>query len=351
MNRAAFAARMFFVITLLPAVGAAGYAAYQYHAHSLVPEPPPHYSKKMRVVIETPKVKAKPLSKSFLLGVFAGRHSTLAQFDKAIGTRANLSVMYLMWGTKFPAYEVAKAASEGAETVVELQPGKVTNVLTMEQITAGVGDKWLNNFARSVAKLRDHIIFSFAPEMNGKFYIYGSENVSGKSYISAYRHVYRVLAKSAAGKYITFMWQPSAIHRSTPDPSVEWPGSRYVDLIGLDGYYYYKSDTFAAIFGKTLAELGALAPTTPIMLGETASAPNLHRQRWDIRNLFSGVESNHLVGLIWFDSNQLKQKESAATRRYHQDWRLEDSPRALSVFRTEISKHVITQLVAIPKKG
>lgn len=345
MNRAARAARMFLLLTVVPALGAAGYAAYEYHVQPLVKAPPPKYSKGMRTIVGAPKANARPESAGFLLGTFAGRGSTLTSFDKALGQRANLSLYYLMWGRRFPSLSVALTAREGAETVIELQPGKVTNVITMAQIAAGDGDKWLGTIARRVARLRDQVIVSFAPEMNGTTYVYGSQNVNGASYIAAYRHVYNYLSQSVAGRYITFMWQPSAIHRTTPNPMPDWPGARYVNLVALDGYYYYRSDTFRSIFGQTIADIRSVSPSTPIMIGETAAAPDFHRQVWDIRNLFAGVRRTHLVGLIWFDSNQLRQKERAAVRRFHQDWRLEDSPRALSAFRAELRAFKLAVLV------
>ncbi len=45
-----------------------------------------------------------------------------------------------------------------------------------------------------------------------------------------------------------------------------------------------------------------------------------------IPGIFAGVHSNHLLGVVWFD---VAQDDGI----YHQDWRLEDSPAAIAVFR------------------
>ena len=31
-----------------------------------------------------------------------------------------------------------------------------------------------------------------------------------------------------------------------------WPGSSYVNWVGIDGYYYSPSDTFTKVFGGTI---------------------------------------------------------------------------------------------------
>lgn len=331
MNRAAMAARMFLVVALLPAFGAAGYAAYAYRHQP--PIPPGTF----RQFGQDPKISGKP-SPGLLLGAYALGSSTagLANFDQKVGHRAVLTVRYMLWGETFPAKYVAAAAALGAETIVELEP-RGAKAPTLAQISSGEQDKWLRKFAKEILGPQDHFILSFAPEMNGQWYQYGSGHVPPSEYVAAFRHVHKVLTATRARSLITFLWQPSAIHRTTPPPMPFWPGSQYVDEIGLDGYYFYADDNFRRIFGKTLAMIRKVAPHKPMLIGETAAGPEFGREGADIRDLFAGIARNHLLGFIWFDRNQLHKKYPAKLRKFHQDWYLQDFPTAVASFQSALA--------------
>ena len=340
MNRAAFASRMFLIVVILPAIGAAGYAAYQYRHQAPA-------TGVYRLGAPVPADERAFPSGGTMLGVFAptlprnGQHASdtaaLADFDRVVHHKASLTVAYLNWGHPFPARYVSDAARLGARTVLELEPrGK--GVPSMAKIASGGGDRWLHSFAAAIAATRLPFALSFGPEMNGAWYTYGSGTAS--DYIRAFRHVHDVLladvgktlTRARAAKLITFMWQPSAIHISTPSPMRYWPGRKYVQLVGLDGYYYHSTDTFQIIFDRTIALLRKLSPRTPIMVGETAVGPMTDRQVRGIRNLFAGIKRRKLAGLIWFNRNQLSLRFAADKRVYHQDWHLQDHPAALRAF-------------------
>jgi hypothetical protein len=325
MNRAALAARMFLLVALLPAVGAAGYTAYEYRT-----QPPMPPTGTFREFHSEPLISGKPTT-GLLLGTYApGADVTgLAKFDHAIGSRAALTVRYMEWGKPFPATYVAHAAGLGAETVLELEPRGAKDP-TLAEIAAGVGDKWLRKFAREMLGPQDHFILSFAPEMNGAWYKYGAGHAPPGDYVRAFRHVHYVLSTTRAAKLITYLWQPSAHHLTTPWARPYWPGAKYVDEIGVDGYYFYSSDSFRVIFGQTLRMFKKIAPHTPILIGETAIGPRSDHEVADIRDLFAGIKRNHLIGIIWFDKRQ-------HVNIYHQDWRLQDNQAALASFQAALA--------------
>lgn len=345
MNRAAMAARFFMVVALLPAIGAASFAAYMYRSQ------PPAVPGSFRQGKTAPQIAGTPSKKGFLLGTYApsvipklapGRKLPagtdtrgLQMFDQQVGTRATLTVQYTLWGKYFPAQYVIDAAKLGAETVVELEP-RGTSAPTLAEIAAGKYDSWLKRFAHEIVGPKDHFILSFAPEMNGAWYQYGSGHASPADYVRAFQHVHdtliKYLVRLKAANLITFMWQPSAIHRTTPSPMPYWPGSKYVDEIGLDGYYFFPSDTFRGIFGKTLRLIKARAPGKPMLIGETAVGPKTGHQAADIRDLFAGIKRNDLLGLIWFDRSQNRRPFI-----YHQDWNLHDNPGALAGFNAALA--------------
>ena len=360
MNRAALAARLFLAAALLPGIAGATYAVYAFRA-----QPPPATGTYRQGGFGAPVVRAVPRRRGFLLGAFAppaprptqpgvdrqggadsqgGDVRGLAAFDQMTGVRAALTVRFVLWGGAFPARYVIDAARLGAQAVVELEP-RGPAAPTLAQIAAGAGRDYLARFARELAAPGDHVIVSFAPEMNGAWYSYGSRYATAADFVAAFRRVHDELTSDLnadlgpgrAASLVTFMWQPSAMHLSDSSLAPYWPGPRYVGLIGMDGYYFFPSDTFAVIFGKTVALARRLSPATPIMIGETAVGPMTGRQLADVRDLFAGISRNHLLGLIWFDRNQAKKSYRKGQRVYHQDWRLQDHPAVLRVFLAELT--------------
>ena len=83
-------------------------------------------------------------------------------------------------------------------------------------------------------------------------------------------------------------------------------GVKYVDLIGLDGYLGYESasgrpQNFAEIFGPQLSYIRKFAPDKTVYLAETGVGPG-RAVTTQISELFAGVASHHLAGLMWFDA-------------------------------------------------
>ena len=103
-------------------------------------------------------------------------------------------------------------------------------------------------------------------------------------------------------------------------------------IVGIDGYYARPSDTFSSVFGAVIGQVRKLT-SKPVLISETANGPDSGAQReTQIRRLFAGVKSDHLLGFVWFDQAQ---KGSP----YHQDWRLEDDPAALAAFRAAAKQY------------
>lgn len=281
---------------------------------------------------------ARQSTAGLMLGVYT---QDLAEFDQAVGHPAGLIVRYLHWGSAFPAVPVVGAAGLHAETVLEIEPNQ-SGRPTATQIAQGKGDAWLRHFGVSIAGYGDPVVISFEPEMNGLWH-QRPWHEDARSYVAAFRHIHTVLSRTAASSLITWLWQPSAIHIHTPNPMPWWPGSKYVDVVGLDGYYYFPSDTFSGIFAKTIS-LVRHRTKLPILVGETAVGPQSKHQAWGIRNLFSGVGQYGLIGLIWYDQRQ-------NGLPYHQDWRLEDTHAAMASFRSELNAHKLATFPTIGPKA
>lgn len=259
----------------------------------------------------------------FIVGAVA--HS-LSLFDLAIHHRASLRVIFMPMNTPYFPSIIERNERLGAQTVLELKPVH----LTMARIAAGSDDAWLRKWlGPHIAAFGKPITLSFGPEMNGQWYSYGTHAATPAQYVRAYRHVHQVLAATAGGRLISWMWQPSAIHFSTSSPAPYWPGWRYVNVIALDGYYNKPGDTFSVIFGRTIAIMRSITHR-PVIIGEVGVGPATRHMAADIRDLFAGMKRYRVIGLVYFNIDQ-------HAGIYHQAWRLQDHPLALRAFIAQVA--------------
>jgi hypothetical protein len=111
------------------------------------------------------------------------------------------------------------------------------------------------------------------------------------------------------------------IYHATCSLAARWPGSRYVDWIGVDGYWRGPGDTFASVLAPTIRAALRLA-RKPVLIGETGAADVPQARGW-IRSLFAGARRTpSVIGVVWFDYGDRLG-----------DYRLEDDPAALAMFR------------------
>jgi beta-mannanase len=191
-------------------------------------------------------------------------------------------------------------------------------------IAAGRYDAYLARYAAAARLARAPVVFSFAHEMNGPWYPWGYGHTPPAVFVAAWRHMHDIFALAGAGNVI-WCWnpnRPAGILGGAPNiaPSHPWwPGTQYVDWVGIDAYYRTPDATFGAVFGSALAQVRAFT-RAPVLIAETGAAPG----PWEpgqIRSLFAGASRLHLVGVVWFDIAS------------HKDWQLEGHPAAMAAFR------------------
>jgi mannan endo-1,4-beta-mannosidase len=269
------------------------------------------------------QASARPAATNAEVGVFepsdTESYNLVSEFMKATGANPAFVLYYSGWDDPFQVRFATWAHAAGAVPFAQLEP----NGVQLENIALGHYDAYLRSFARAVHSYGHQIILGFAPEMNGSWYTWGLGHTRASVWIAAWRHVVTVFRKVGAAN-VTWLWTVNSVNASSAPLHKWWPGANYVSWVGIDGYYYRASDTFASVFGTTIQEVRRFT-YAPILIAETAAAPS-PEQAGQITGLFAGIRASHLRGAVWFDMAQ-------HDGPYHQDWRLEDSPSALAVFR------------------
>jgi hypothetical protein len=248
----------------------------------------------------------------------------LTEFTAATGVKPTIVMYFSSWYESFSSWFAKTLRARGAYVLVQMQPNNVS----LDSIAGGRSDTYLYSYATAVRRFRYPVILSFGHEMNGTWYPWGNGQSTSASFVAAWRHVVQVFRKVGATN-VTWLWTVNSIEGASSALSQWWPGADWVDWIGIDGYYSQSKDSFKDIFGSTLGIIRKFSDD-PVLLAETAvgTTPNRESQ---IANLFAGVRANHLLGVLWFDKTQ-------HSGLYHQDWRLEDDPAALSAFKAQINK-------------
>jgi hypothetical protein len=155
--------------------------------------------------------------------------------------------------------------------------------------------------------------------MNGDWYSWGNRHTSPAVFVAAWRHIVTVF-RDAGARGVTWLWTVNIIRKGgfVPSPAPWWPGSSYVNWVGIDGYFYKPSWTFASLFGPAIKAVRGLT-LDPILISETSAVPAAG-QPAKVADLFAGVRAYGLLGFVWFDADGLRH------------WRLTGRP-AFAAFR------------------
>ena len=246
-----------------------------------------------------------------------GSWAKLTEFTAATGVQPRIVVYYSGWNESFRSAFGQRAWQHHAYLLVQLDPSGVS----LASIATGRSDEYLRTYARAVRAFGHPVILSFAHEMNGNWYSWGVGHQSPTDFVAAWRHVVQVFRTTGASN-VTWLWTVNSTNLAA-SPRRWWPGAAWVDWVGIDGYYYRPTDTFRSVFGRTLALIRKFS-AAPVLVSEAAVGETADRDA-QIKSLLAGVRADRLIGLIWFDQSQ-------HNGIYHQDWRLEDHPSALSAY-------------------
>jgi hypothetical protein len=261
------------------------------------------------------------------LGVYASgapsSYRPVADFARAAHGQPNLVGYFSGWAQPFATSFAKRTRADGAVTLVQIDP----TLASVQAIAAGDYDGYLRSYADSVRDFGHAVVIGFGHEMNAPWYSWGYRHVPAPTFVAAWRHIVTLFHAQGADN-VTWLWTINQDSYNSGPITSWWPGAKYVTWVGIDGYYYRASDTFASVFGRTIDQVRAFTDK-PVLLSETSVGPAAG-QPSKIGDLFAGMRRYKALGLVWFDQ---KQHQGI----YHQDWRIEDSDAAKAAFRLGIS--------------
>jgi mannan endo-1,4-beta-mannosidase len=241
----------------------------------------------------------------------------IKSFAQAIGKKPNIIELYESFEDNFDASGVRTVYQYGSLPLISWEPFTVK----LASIAAGSQDKYLKAYAKAVRTLNLPVAITFAHEMNGNWYPWGRQAATAADFVTAWRHIHNVFVAAGATNVI-WVWTPNVINPApqVPLPSV-YPGDKYVDWIGMDGYFTHRGQvTFATLFGPTITAVRKFT-NKPMLIVETAAEPGTSRPD-EIADLYDGVANTPgLLGFVWFDN------------RGSANWRINDDRSAVTAFK------------------
>ena len=200
---------------------------------------------------------------------------------------------------------------------------------SLDAILAGKWDYYIDRYAREVASLRARVFVRPMFEMNGSWAFYNvTRSGSTRKYVAAWNYLRKRFAATGASNAV-WVWSPNATdspETSANDHSHYYPGDAAVDWVGIDGYNWGTTRTwarwrtFSSIFRAVYSRY---ARRKPIMVAEAASTEHGgDKGRW-IRDARRQTKTRFpaIKAWFWFHAN----KET--------DWRVNSSRAALNAYR------------------
>jgi Glycosyl hydrolase family 26 len=309
------------LVTLVAVTLAAAALIYSAPRLTLVPSGPP------------PAHASLPPGTTAYLGVYENGappgYQPVAVFARAAGKTPNLVGYYSGWAEPFGLPFARRVRAHGGIPYVQIDP----TYASVPAIAAGAYDIYLRSYADSVRSFGHAVVIGFGHEMNAPWYSWGYGHVPPPVFVAAWRHIVTLFRGQGADN-VTWLWTVNSGRPGTGPIASWWPGAQYVTWVGVDGYYFRPSDTFASVFGRTISQVRAVT-RKPILLSETAVGPAAG-QFAKIGDLFAGMSRNKTLGLVWFDLAQ-------HAGPLHQDWRIEDNTAAEAAFRLGVAPFTLAR--------
>ena len=264
----------------------------------------------------------------------------LQTVEEETGIRPDIVVFFLQWPDRadiaaadFPGETLEAIRQRGAIPCITWEPmyykdGKEI-MISYERLLKGEYDRYIRRFSEGAARWGKPVMIRFAHEMNIKRYHWGTgENEYGPKSPSLYKKMFRYVVdrfrKAGAGNVLwVFCPNAESVPNTSYDPTASWnalsqyyPGDRYVDILGVDGYNWGTTQkkekhgwdsrwkTFSEIFEPSCRELRAIARSKPLIFFETATTGHGGNKTEWVKDAINVSGKLGIEGIVWFQSDK-----------------------------------------------
>jgi mannan endo-1,4-beta-mannosidase len=268
--------------------------------------------------------EGRPATASFIFGAAVddlprGR-ARLPALESELGQPVGIASTYVDWSHVFPGPDERWMAAGGKRKVLlSWEPWKIR----FSDVTGHRTDSYLQSVADALRTFPSDLYVRPWPELNGDWSTWqptarGEKRDGGTpaEFVAAWRYVVSFF-RDRGIRNLKFVFNVDAANgpASTPVRGI-WPGSAYVDVLGIDGFNWSagRSRSFRQIFAPMYATLTALDPNLPVWVTEFGCAPRRTRPEW-LAEMMTTRAFPRLRAVVYFD---VKTRE---------DWRLSSADR------------------------
>ncbi|GAA3237422.1 glycoside hydrolase family 26 protein [Actinocorallia longicatena] len=264
---------------------------------------------------------------------------------KKIGKKPNMIKTFVNWGGGFDINWAQSVWRNGSIPQFELELR--TFDITMRDIAKGEQDDYIRQLAVAIRAANVPVTFSPFHEFNGDWYEWGwcgeykadynackqNPRNTPSDFKGAWKRMHNIFRAMGATNAI-WLWQANQIGARPKVPLKPfWPGSSYVDWVGVVGYYQDPAkkwiSSFEKIFRPTFVQVRKFTKK-PILIPEVGSWVG-KRRNTDIKDFLAGVARYpNVIGFIWFNEKKVGTNET--------DWRIEWSQSSVNTFKASLKK-------------
>jgi beta-mannanase len=251
-------------------------------------------------------------------------------FEQHAGKKTAILNMGQAWG-QFDTSAFQAVRNHGAVPLVTTW----LDGTSLADIVAGNQDAVIRAWAQKAKAWGYPFLFRPWWEMNGNWYPWGRS----PDFVAAWRRFHDIVVQEGATN-VTWAWITNSIWNDpASDPAPYYPGSAYVDWVGMDTYNWGANPIQAGgwttpdqTITPTLNRLKQIAPGKPVCICEDASTEiGGNKANW-IRDMLGTYLPTHpdIKAFLWFNWN-------VPQNGGRWDWQIESSKTAQQAFRKGIA--------------
>ena len=281
------------------------------------------------------------------IGVHLATSTTSGQeiddYTRQVGARPEIVMVYGSWNEPFLYFTQLRAmAARNVTPLLTWDPVLSSGGVPLRDIVRGKHDDYIRESAKLAVEWGKPLYVRFAHEMNLAQASYGPGRNGNRpeDFVATWRHIVRIFNDEGATN-VSWVWSPN-VHCGGRCPFIKFfPGDRWIDWVGLDGYNYaevtdVKWFSFTKLFGRSY-DLATRLSQRPVMVPETASTEDGGDKAAWIRSAFlSEIPTRfpRIRAVIWFN----KVKET--------NWRVDSSGASLEAWREVVRSTLYNDAVA-----
>jgi len=278
------------------------------------PEPQPE-----PIVVPEPVAPATPNSAqpaNVQWGVFSGETSGIREFESYVPHNPDFLAYFVHWGNQngeLPTFLQAEARDKGRTLVLFWEAsdyiigGTNQPAYAYRNILDGDFDAYFDDFYQQLDDYGGDVILIPFSELNGNWTPW-SGTLNGNTpaeAVAAFRKVYRKFSP-LSNVQIGLALNAASVPNTTENQLENYyPGSEFVDIIGLDGFNGLNNEwlSFDEIFGRPLDRLAKY--NKPVMIFSYASGEGPNKDEWLYDMYYEQLPKHpYVTGWVYFNQNK-----------------------------------------------